>query len=180
MAQATTETLEQDAGGLPQLTVFEDGSYTNQVAWLVLTFVLLYVIVSRLVVPRVTTVLEERKEKIAGDLDTAERLRAEAEGVREAYEASIADARLKAQQTLADTKEAARNDIAKAQSELDAKLLADAAAAEKRIAEAKEEALAGLEGIAAEVAAEMVAKLGGGDVPTDAVSKAVSAAAKGA
>ncbi len=178
MAQATTETVEQDAGGLPQLTVFEDGTYTNQVAWLLLTFVLLYIVVSRMVVPRVTSVLEEREEKIAGDLDTAERLRAEAEGVREAYEASIAEARLKAQQTLADAKDAARADIARAQAELDAKLMADANAAEERIAAAKAEAMAGLESIATEVAAEMVAKLGASDVSSEAVGKAVSSAAK--
>lgn len=178
MAQATTETIEQDAGGLPQISVFEDGTYTNQVAWLLITFVLLYVVVSRLVVPRVTTVLEEREEKIAGDLDTAERLRAEANGVREAYEASVADARAKAQQTLLDAKDAARAEIAKAQAKLDAKLLADAEAAEGRIAEATAEALAGIEGIATEVAADMIAKLGASDVSADAVGKAVAAAAK--
>lgn len=180
MARATTETVEQDAGGLPQISVFEDGTYTNQVAWLLLTFVLLYIVVSRMVVPRVTSVLEEREEKIAGDLDTAERLRAEAEGVREAYEASIANARLKAQQTLADAKDAARADIAKAQAELDAKLLADADAAEKRIADAKAEALSDIESIATEVAADMIGKLGASDVSADDVGKAVAAAAKGA
>lgn len=180
MARATTETVEQDAGGLPQIVVFEDGTFTNQIAWLLLTFVLLYVIVSRMVVPRVTSVLEEREEKIAGDLDAAERLRTEAEGVREAYEASIADARAKAQQTLADAKEAARADIAKAQAELDAKLLSDADAAEKRIEDAKAEALAGIEGIATEVAADMVAKLGASDVSADDIGKAVASATKGA
>lgn len=180
MADATTETVEQDAGGLPQLNVIADGTYTNQIAWLVLTFVLLYVIVSRMVVPRVTTVLEEREEKIAGDLDAAERLRSEAEGVREAYEASIAEARLKAQQTLTEAKDKAQAEIAKAQAELDAKLLADASAAEERIAAAKAEALAGLEGIAAEVATEMVSKLGGGDVAEGTVKDAVAAAVKGA
>lgn len=180
MAQATTETIEQEAGGLPQLNVIADGTYTNQVAWLVLTFVLLYVVVSRLVVPRVTSVMEEREEKIAGDLDHAERLRTEAQGVRESYEASIADARLRAQQTLADAKEAAKAELARAQAKLDEKLKADADAAEARINDAKTEALKGLEGIAAEVAADMIAKLGGGDVSADTVGKAVSAAVKGA
>lgn len=180
MAEATTETVGQEAAGLPQLNVMFDGSYTNQVAWLLITFVILYVVVSRLVVPRVTTVLEEREEKIAGDLDAAARLRDEAEGVREAYEASIAEARLKAQATLAEAKDAAKADIAKAQAELDAKLLADAAAAEERIAAAKAEALAGLEEIATDVAADMIAKLGGSDVAADAVAKAVADAAKGA
>lgn len=176
MAQATTEIVEQDAGGLPQLNVIEDGTYTNQIAWLLLTFVVLYVLVSKLIVPRVTSVLEEREEKIAGDLDIAERLRREAEEMREGYEAAIADARANAQKTLLAAKEAAQADMAKAQADLDVKLSASADEAEKRIAAAKTEALAGLSDIATDVASTLVAKLGDVDVDEAAVKKAVKSA----
>lgn len=179
MASATTEIVEQKAGGLPQLNVIQDGSYTNQIAWLVLTFILLYIVVSRLIVPRVTTVMEEREEKIAGELDTADRLRREAEDVRQAYEQSIAEARMKAQITLADAKEEMVAYIAKTQAELDAKLAADAATAEKAILTAKNEALAGLEAIATEVAVDVVGRLSGTDAMAADVSKAVSAALSG-
>lgn len=176
MAEATTELVEQDAGGLPQLNVIEDGSYTNQIAWLLLTFVLLYVLVSKLVVPRVTSVLEEREEKIAGDLDTAERLRREAEEMRAGYEASIADARANAQKTLMAAKEAAQADMAKAQADLDTKLSKAAEEAEARIEAAKSEALGSLEGIATDVATTLVSKLSGADADDAAVSKAVKSA----
>lgn len=179
MADATTGIVEQDAGGLPQLNVIEDGTYTNQIAWLVLTFVLLYIVVSRTIVPKVTTVLGEREEQIADNLDAAARLQKEAEEVRDAYEKATALARSGAQETIQKAKDAAQADIAKAQAVLDAKLAADAAAAETRINQAKAEALADLDKIASEVAADMVAKLSGTEAKPADVSKAVATAMTG-
>ncbi len=80
MAEAHTEVAHKEAG-LPQLNI---ATFEEQVVWLFLTFIVLFVIVSRLVLPRVTKVLEEREERIANDLDTAERLRKDAEDVRNA------------------------------------------------------------------------------------------------
>lgn len=179
MADATTEIVEQDAGGLPQLNVIQDGTYTNQIAWLLLTFALLYIVVSRMIVPKVANILGEREEKIAGDLDTAERLRKEAEDVRAAYETAIAQARASALQTIQEAKDAAQADIAKTQAKLDAKLAKDAAEAEANIAKAKADALAGLEAIATDVATDMVAKLSGTEASAKDISKAVSAAMAG-
>ncbi|MBL4639149.1 MAG: hypothetical protein JKY57_01330 [Kordiimonadaceae bacterium] len=180
MAEASTEVPQQ---GLPQLNVIADGSYTNQVAWLVLTFVFLLLIVSRIVLPRVGKVMAEREEKVADDLDTAERQKNEAEKVKAAYEAAVAAARAKAQEAVAGAKDTIQADIAKAQSELDADLGAKAADAEARIKKARDEALSGIDTVAAEVASDMVAKLGGVEADDKAVSKAVKSAldsAKGA
>jgi F-type H+-transporting ATPase subunit b len=183
MAQAITE-VPQQQGGLPQLNVIKDGTYTNQVAWLVLTFVVLYVVISRMVLPKIGNVLQEREENIAGNLDTAERLRSEAEAVKAAYETAVADARAKAQQIITDTKADIQSEIAKVQSELDAKLGADAEAAEARIVAAKNEALGSIADVASDVAKDVIVKLAGDVKVTDkAVSDAVSTAldnAKGA
>ncbi|WP_262695906.1 F0F1 ATP synthase subunit B family protein [Kordiimonas aquimaris] len=182
MADATTGIVEQDAGGLPQLNVIEDGTYTNQIAWLVLTFALLYIVVSRMIVPKVTDVMGEREEKIAGDLDDAARLQKEAEEVRASYEKAIAQARAGAQETIQKAKDAAQADIAKAQAKLDAKIAANSAEAEARIDAAKTDALASLDEIATDVAADMIAKLSGADPSAADVKKAVATAitAKGA
>jgi len=174
-AQAAGQAAEK-AGGLPQLNVIADGSFTNQIAWLLITFFLLFVVVWRTVLPRVTTVLEEREEKIAGDLDSAERLRAEAEEVKAAYEAAVTAARAKAQETILGAKDTIQADITKTQAELDAKLNAKAEEAEARIAKASKEALASIDTVAGEVAAEMVAKLGGVETKDKAVKDAVAAA----
>lgn len=172
MAEAQTEVAEQGAG-LPQLNI---ATFEEQVVWLFLTFIVLFVIVSRLVLPRVTKVLEEREERIANDLDTAERLRKDAEDVKNAYEEAVAKARKKAQDTILGAKEKIQADIAKAQAELDADLSAKAAEAEARIVKAREEALASVGDVAAEVAGELVSKLAGIEGDDATVSKAVKSA----
>lgn len=180
MAEAITE-VPQEQGGLPQLNVIKDGSYTNQVAWLALTFIVLYVVISRMVLPKIGNVLQEREENIAGNLDVAERLRSEAEGVKTAYEEAVADARAKAQQIILDTKADIQSEISKAQSELDAKLGAEAEAAEARILAAKNEALETIADVATDVAKDVIAKLAGDIKVTDkAVTDAVTIALDGA
>lgn len=173
MAEAHTEVAHEEAGGLPQLNF---ATYEEQVVWLFLTFIVLFVIVSRMVLPRVTKVLEEREERIAGDLDTAERLRKDAEDVKNAYEEAVAQARKQAQETILGAKEKIQADIAKAQAELDQALAAKAAEAEASIAKAREEALADVGKVAGEVAGDLVSKLAGLEADDAAVSKAVDAA----
>ncbi|MFC3053133.1 F0F1 ATP synthase subunit B family protein [Kordiimonas pumila] len=175
MADAHTEVVEQPAG-LPQLNVIADGTFTNQLAWLVLTFLVLFLVVSRMVLPRISKVMGEREEKVATDLDTAERLRNEAEEIRVAYEASVTDARAKAQQVIVATKETIQADIAKAQAALDKKLGTKADKAEKAIAKAREEALLSIDSVATEVATQVIAKLGGIEPKDKAVNDAVKAA----
>lgn len=182
MLQATTEIPEQQAGGIPQLNVLEDGSYTNQIAWLVLTFAFLYFVVSKLVLPRVATALEGREEKIAADLDAAETLRGEADEVRTSYEKAVADARAQAQKTIQAAKDKAAADIASEQAKLDEKLAEAASAAEGRINDAKKQSLAELETIAVDVASDIVSRLAQTPSSDSDISKAVKAAmtAKGA
>ncbi len=173
MAQTQTEVADHGQGGLPQ---FDATTFESQLVWLFLTFIVLFIVVSRMALPRVTKVLEEREERIATDLDTAERLRKEAEEVKEAYEVAVAEARKKAQETIAAAKETIQADIAKAQAELDATLGAKADEAEARIEKARAEALAGIGEVAGEVAAQMVEKLGGVDVDVADATKAAKAA----
>lgn len=172
MAEAHTEVAQKEAG-LPQLNI---ATFEEQVIWLFLTFIVLFVIVSRMVLPRVTKVLEEREERIANDLDAAERLKKDAEDVKNAYEEASAKARKQAQETVLKAKEKIQADIAKAQAELEETLSAKAAEAEARIAKAREEALASVGDVASDVASELVAKLAGIEGDEAAISKAVKSA----
>jgi F-type H+-transporting ATPase subunit b len=173
--QETVQVPEWNAdAGMPQMHA--SSRPEAQLVWLALTFVFLFFIVSRVVLPRVGRVMDDREEGIASNLDTAERLRAEAESVKATYEESLASARKAAH----DSALAARDDIQatvdKKQSELEARLSADAAAAEERIAAATKDALAGLDEAATEVTADLVAKLSGENADTAAVAAAVKAA----
>lgn len=179
-AAVEVHTEVSQEGGLPQLNI---GTYEEQLVWLFLTFVVLYLIVSRMALPRVTKVLEEREEKIAADLDAAEVQKREAEEVKAAYEAALAEARAKAQAVMVEAKAEMAAEIAKVQADLDAKLGEKTDAAEKRIAAAKAEAMASIEGVATDVTREIVTKLAGEEADDKAVAAAVKAAletAKGA
>src|SRR3546814_1656625 len=88
------------SGGLPQL---DADTYPTQIFWLVVTFVILYLIMSKVALPRIAEVLEERQERVADDIETAERLRSEAAVVQSEYEKALAEARGKAQELFRET-----------------------------------------------------------------------------
>jgi len=173
---AASVAQEATSRGLPQMNVIADGSFTNQLAWLLITFFVLFLIVWRAVLPRVTTVMEEREERIAIDLDKASMFRADADELKTAYETDTANARAKAQDIIFGAKDTIKAEIAKVEAELEAELLGKADAAAARIGKVREAALADIGSVAHEVAAEMVRKFGGIKAEEKAVVKAVSVA----
>ena len=136
-------------------------------------FVALYLLLSKVALPRVSEVLESRQERIDNDLAKAQQLRDEAATVQAAYEASLAESRTKAQGVVS----AANADIAArlaASEEEAARKSADALqAAEARIAEASAAALENIREVAADVAGQAVIKLIGVEVAAPAVTAAV-------
>ncbi len=81
-------------GGFPP---FAKETFASQLVWLAICFVALYLLISRIAVPRIGGIIEAREGKIAGDLAEAQRLKADSEAALAAYEKSLADARGRAQ-----------------------------------------------------------------------------------
>ena len=75
---------------MPQLDL---AGFPPQIIWLVITFVILWLLMAKVALPRVGLVLEERQKKIDENLDLAENLRDEAQGALDAYEKSISEAK---------------------------------------------------------------------------------------
>lgn len=163
------------AAGLPQL---DTSTYAPQVIWLAITFGVLYVLMTRVALPRISHVLEERRHKIDQNLEKAESLKGDAEAAAAAYEGAMADARARAGDVLGDVREGAARDAAERQAELGARLHADIQEAEAGIAEARDKAVAGIRDLAAEVAHSAAEKLAGETVDAGAVRSAVDAALK--
>lgn len=164
------------AAGLPQLDVT---TYSSQVVWLVISFIVLYALMSKVALPRIGEVLEERQNKIDDNLAKAENLRAQAQSAAEAYEASLNAARAKAHDAIRDVKDKATAEAAERQGALSEKLKAQIAQSEQAIAKARDEALSGIKGVATDVAASVVERLSG-EAPKEAsVNGAVEAALKG-
>src|SRR5215471_772312 len=95
-----------DAEGKSSFPPFQSDTFATQVIWLAIAFGLLYLLMSRLALPRVSAILEDRGRSIADDLKAAQRMKDESDAAAIAYETSLAEARTKAQAIAAQTHEA--------------------------------------------------------------------------
>lgn len=138
---------------------FNSETFAPQLVWLVLTFTILYVLMSRLVLPRIGEIIDERRERIQRDLDTAERLKSETDKAIANYEKAFADARGNAGAIARETREKLDEKVAKRQAAADADNAANIAAAEKSIQATRTKALASVDEIAADVAGAVIKQL---------------------
>ena len=166
---------ETASGGLPQM---DFSTYPSQIFWLAVTFGVLYWAMSSLILPRLGGAIEERRDRIADDLDQAADFRRQAEEAEAAYNQALADARAKAQRIAAETRESVEAEIGEMQAEADEKAAADVAAAESRIAEMRTSAAAKVQDAAGDVAKSIVAALIDETPADDAVKAAVAQAAE--
>lgn len=141
---------------MPQLDV---ATFLPQLFWLAASFLVLYLLMKFLALPRVGAALAARRSRIEDDLARAGALKAEAEAAFAAYEKSLAAARSKAQAMLRESAEEFAAEAARRQRDLAQRLAAEAAAAEKEIAAAKERALEDLKTMAFDLAREIADKL---------------------
>ncbi|WP_457795651.1 F0F1 ATP synthase subunit B family protein [Methylocystis sp. S23] len=140
---------------------FQTENFAPQLVWLALIFGFLYILMSRLALPRVGGIIENREQKIAADLDASREMQAKAQAAAAANDENLRLRReeaqtigREAQQKIADTASAQR---ARAEADAAEKIRA----AEARIASAKASALANVEAIALDAAASIVEKLTG-------------------
>ncbi len=156
---------------MPQL---EASTFVSQLFWLAITFVCLYWVMWKIVIPRIADVLQNRQERIDDDLEKAEALRNEAASVLEAYEKTVADGRTQAQAFLREA--ADQNDKAAAvrQTALAEQLAQQTAEAEARINAAREDALANIRTVAAETAQAAALRLSGATITQDEAEEAVA------
>lgn len=144
---------EHGASGLPQL---DFDTFPSQIFWLIVGAVVLFMLMTRIALPRISSVLEERADAIADDLDKADELRRAAEEAEQAYHQALADARTKAQGIAAETRAEIQKDVDAAMVKADAEISARTAESEKRIAEIRTEAMASVEVVATDTAAAIV------------------------
>jgi F-type H+-transporting ATPase subunit b len=174
-AQPVTATehipASEHGGGFPP---FQKDTFASQLLWLTLVFVALYLLMSRIALPRIGSILEARRQRIDGDLAEAARLKEASDAAIAAYEKSLADARARAQTLANETrvKEAAAAEAAR--KALDAKLNEHIAEAEKTIAKTKTAAMANVRDIATETAATIIERLIGATPPGQQVADAVA------
>jgi F-type H+-transporting ATPase subunit b len=173
---ATTEAHGDDHGS-GVFPPFDPATFPSQLLWLAITFGLLYLLMSRIALPRIDGILANRKALVDADLAAADASRQQTDAAIAAYEAAMAAAKAKAQRIANESRESIQADLAGKRSAVEADLTAKVSAAETRIAATKAEALTHVDEIATETAQTVVSQLVG-DVSADSVRAAVTKASK--
>jgi F-type H+-transporting ATPase subunit b len=158
---------------MPQLNAAD---WAPQLIWLAITFISLYFIMAKVALPRFGAVIEQRRDRIAHDLDNAARLKDQTEQAIAAYEAALAEARAKAGGIAQETRNKLNAETERQRAALEEKLAVKTDEAEKKIGEAKDAAMAQVKDVAAEAAEAIVEKLVGSSVSKAKVTAAVAKA----
>ena len=158
---------------------FNATTFASQLVWLVIAFVCLYVLMSRIALPRIEKTIEQRDSAIAGDLKEAETLKQQSEDAVAAYEKALADARSRAQTIANEMRDKQAAAAETARKALEDRLNARLAEAEKSIAATKQSAMSNVRGIAADAAKAIVERLLGKAPDDKVVDTAVATVLKG-
>ena len=158
---------------MPQLELHD---FAPQLIWLVISFVILYIIMSRVALPRIAEVLEERRDRIASDLDKAEQLKQKTDEAIAAYEQSLAEARTHAHAIAQETRDKLSGEVDAEKSQVEKQIADKTTKAEARIAKAKADALTHVNEVAADVADSVVKHLIGAKLTKTELNRAVSKA----
>ena len=168
-------TVEHEPGEHGSFPPFDPVHFPSQILWLAIVFGLFYLFMKKVALPRVGSIIEVRRERIAHDLDQAERMKTEADAAVAAYEQELAEARARANAIGQEARDAAKAEAEAKRKEIEAELDGKLGAAEAEIARIKSAALAEVGTIATDTAAAIVERLVGGKVSKAAVSAAVKA-----
>jgi F-type H+-transporting ATPase subunit b len=153
---------------------FDSSTFASQLLWFAITFVLLYYLMSKVALPRIAGILEDRRDRIASDLDLADRLKQESEAALAGYEKALAEARIRANAITEGARDGAKQATAAKRAVIEGNLAAKLEVAEKRIGEIKSKALADVGEIAAETTDALIKALVDTDVTGREVADAVS------
>lgn len=154
---------------MPQL---DPTYYASQVFWLIVTFLVLYFVMARAVLPRIREVLQDRQNRITMDLERAEHMRQEAEAAKLDYLNSLDEARNTATKLVSDAADAIKKESLARHAALDKTLQQQLNEAEIQIAAARKEATKQLEDVSKTFSQQLIDALTVADTPHTTQKKA--------
>lgn len=161
-----------ETAGFP---AFETQHWPGQIFWLIVTFAVLYLILSKVILPKISSTLERRSTRIASDLDEAASLNDKAKEAEQAQSVKLAEARSRAHETAASARDEIESEIAEATRKVDEEISNQLEEAEAKIADMRREAMTNVETVAADAAEAMMARLGHNVTRGDALDAVKSA-----
>lgn len=160
---------------MPQL---DFSVFPSQFFWLLVNFGLMLVIMSRFIIPKTAEMINLRKEKIDGDLEKAAEIKKKVEATIEKYNKALKNANSKANISLQKTRDELNETINRRQADISARLSAEIEAGEQKIASSKEKALQKIEEVSAELAVDVLEKLGFSGIKVKDAKSALSSLKK--
>lgn len=157
---------------------FNASTFSSQIFWLVIVFGVLYLLMSRLALPRIASVIADRRNRVSSDLEGAALAKEQTDAAIAAYEKALAEARAKAHAIAQETRDRLSAETDRQRHETEAELAGKIAKAEESIAKTKTAALANVRLVAVDVAGAIVSRLLGEDADKAAAERAVDAALK--
>ena len=164
------EAFSAESGGMPQLN---PEFWISQIFWLTLTFGILYLVLSKLILPKISANLESRKSQILENIEAAEKQREDSETKLKEYEEIITKNRLDAKTIFSQAREKAIKDINAKREVLDKQIDEEIVKAEEEIKTLRESAPDKINKIAIETSFELVQKLIGAEVNNSSISAIV-------
>ena len=164
------EAFSAESGGMPQLN---PEFWISQIFWLTLTFGILYVVLSKLILPKISDNLESRKSQILENIEAAEKQREDSEFKLKEYEEIISKSKLEAKNIFIQVREKALKDISAKKEVLDKQIDQEIVKAEQEIKALRDSAPEKINKIAIETSSELIQKLIGADVNNSSISAIV-------
>ena len=151
---------------MPQL---DFSTFLPQIFWLFISLSFLYIVLSRYALPRVSDVIEERKDIIAQDIDSAKKFSSETELAIEELNMKLSEAKINSQSLMNDSLQEIKESNEEKKAILLKEINDDIVAAEAKIQEKKEESLSEISSVSEDIAIEMLENLSIGDIDKEKV-----------
>ena len=164
------EAFAAESGGMPQLN---PEFWISQIFWLTLTFGILYIVLSKLILPKISDNLESRKSQILENIEAAEKQRQNSEEKLKEYEEIVSKSKMEAKNIFNQAREKALKDISAKKDVLDKQIDDEIGKAEQEIKELQKSAPDKINKIAIETSSELIQKLIGAEVNNSSISAIV-------
>ena len=164
------EAFAAESGGMPQLN---PEFWVSQIFWLTVTFGIMYVVLSKLILPKISVNLEIRKSQILENIEAAEKKREESEQRIKEYEKIVHDSKNEAKNYFNQAREKALKDISAKKEVLDGQIDEEISKAEEEIKTLRNGAPDKINKIAIETSSELIQKLIGAEVNNSSISAIV-------
>ena len=164
------EAFAAESGGMPQLN---PEFWVSQIFWLLITFGILYLVLSKLILPKISKNLESRKSQISENIEAAEKHRENSDSKLKEYDDIILKSKLEANNIFKEAREKVIKDINSKKENLDKQIDEEIKKTEQELEVFKKSSPEKINKIAIETSTELLKKLIGAEVNNSSISAIV-------